>query len=322
MRQKFTTLIVILLFALNSSAQKDVFLTITHKLGSNNFNFNQAATNDLGNNLNVSRIDYYMSKFVIIHDGGQLLSLPDSIIILAKGWNNVVKKLGNFNVTNVEGITFSIGVPLSYNHTDPTLYGPLNPLSPQSPSMQWGWTAGYRFVAIEGMAGPSLSTGYQMHGLGDTNYFSQTKMTNGTNANGNIYINLNADYTLALKGINVASGPIDHGVDATDLTVLQNFKNYVFSVGTVIPTGIKSVNEEIEVSIYPNPSTQKINIDLGNKNVELSDIIVIDILGREIINRTIGGNSNIDLQIARPGIYTILFLEMGTLKGTRKIIIQ
>jgi len=263
-----------------------------------------------------------MSKFVIIHDGGQTMVLPDNVIILAKGSGNVIKNLGNYNVTNVEGITFSIGVPAAYNNTDPTLYVSPDPLAPQSPSMHWGWTAGFRFVAIEGMAGSSLNTTYQMHGLGNANYFSQTKLVNGMSANGNIYINLNADYTQALKGINVTLGPIDHGVDATDLTVLQNFRDFVFTPGTGIPNGIKSVNEEFEVDIYPNPSTRNVNIDLGTNAIGLSDIRVIDILGRSIIEKTIGSNRNIDLQIPNSGMYQLQFLQSSKIRGTRKVIIQ
>ncbi|MBK6375322.1 MAG: hypothetical protein IPF67_20140 [Saprospiraceae bacterium] len=83
-------------------------MTVKHKLGDNSFAFNQAASNDMGDNLSVTRIDYYMSNFVIIHDGGQTLNLPESVIILAKGSNNVEEYLGSFNVTNIEGITFSI----------------------------------------------------------------------------------------------------------------------------------------------------------------------------------------------------------------------
>ncbi len=322
MIQKISISILALIMCISVFGQKNVYLTVKHKLGDNSFAFNQAAKNDLGNNLSVTRIDYYMSKFVIIHDGGQTLNLPESVIILAKGSNNVEENLGNYNVTNVEGITFSIGVPKSYNHTDPSLYGPLNPLSPQSPAMQWGWAAGYRFVAIEGKAGATLKTDYQMHGLGDPNYFSQTKMAAGIASGDDIYINLDADYTKALKGINVTSGPIDHGVNATDLTVLQNFRDYVFSVGAGLLNSNIAVSNESNISIYPNPSKGEVYIQDSNLKGTLSSVAVIDFTGRALSNYQLHNSLLNRITIPSSGVY---FMVMRTNTGetiSRKIIIE
>ncbi|MBK9637982.1 MAG: hypothetical protein IPO63_09240 [Bacteroidetes bacterium] len=79
-----------------------------------------------------------------------------------------------------------------------------------------------------------------MHSLGNANYFQQTQMAAGVNTGGNnIFINLNADYVQAVKNINVASGPIDHGANATDLTVLQNLRDFVFSPSSAATGFIK-----------------------------------------------------------------------------------
>ncbi len=306
MNKSISVSILALVFCMNAFAQKNVYLTVKHKLGANPFAFNQSATNDLNNNLSVKRIDYYMSKFIIIHDGGQTLNVPDSVIILAKGANNVIKNLGNYNVTNVEGITFSIGVPQTYNHSDPTLYGSSNPLSPQSPSMQWGWTAGYRFVALEGRAGASLSTDYQMHGLADANYFSQTKMATGVVTGNNIYVNLDADYTKALKGINVTLGPIDHGVNATDLTVLQNFRDFVFSPGAGFSTGIQSLTKDSGISVYPNPNNGDFFVTATNSQNELNSIEIMDITGRTVSILSLANTKVSKINIPNKGMYFML----------------
>lgn len=321
MRQKISISILALIMCISAFGQKNVYLTVKHQLGDNSFAFNQAASNDMGDNLSVTRIDYYMSNFVIIHDGGQTLNLPESVIILAKGSNNVEEYLGSFNVTNIEGITFSIGVPPSYNHTDPSIYGPQNPLSPQSPAMQWGWAAGYRFVAIEGKAGASLKTDYQMHGLWDANYFSQTKMAAGIASGDDIYINLDADYTLALKGINVTSGPIDHGVNATDLTVLQNFRDYVFSPGLGLLNS-NNVKSQSSIAVYPNPSKGEVYIDDSNLNSTLISVGVVDFTGRPLSNYQHHNNVLNSITIPSRGVY---FMVMRTNSGetiSRKIIIE
>jgi hypothetical protein len=133
-------------------AQKNVTLIINHKLGANNFAFNTTAQNDLMQNFQITRVDYYISGIKIIHDGGQITPVQDYILV--KGSYSVSEPLGSMNVTNVEGIKFSIGVDSPANNEDPALK--LGPLAFQTPSMHWGWGAGYRFVALEGKVGNTL----------------------------------------------------------------------------------------------------------------------------------------------------------------------
>lgn len=320
MKKSILTSVLALSISFSALAQKNVIFTIKHKLGSNNFAFNQATSNDLSNNFSVTRIDYYVSKFVIIHDGAQTLSLPDSVIVLAKGTNNVSVNLGNYNVTNVEGITFSVGVPQSLNNTDPTLYKSPNPLAPQSPSMHWGWTAGFRFVAIEGKSGAVLNTTYEMHGLFNANYFSQTKMVTGVNSGNTIYINLDADYTKALKGINVTQGPIDHGVNATDLKVLQNFRDFVFSAGTGLPSAIASVYQNSDIRIFPNPSNGEITIN--NENNDFTALVINDITGKEIIKMELSNTAFNMINIPEKGIYVIVLKANNGASVVKKVIVE
>lgn len=323
MIQKISISILAIIFSFNAMAQKNVFLTVKHKLGANSFAFNQAATNNLNNNLSISRIDYYMSNFKIIYDGGQILSLPSNVIILVKGSNNVVKSLGSYNVTNVEGITFSIGVPQSLNHTDPATYPSSNPLAPQSPSMQWGWTAGYRFVAIEGKAGANLTTTYQMHGLGDANYFSQTKMAAGIVSGNDITINLDADYTQALKGINVTLGPIDHGVDATDLTVLKNFRDFVFAPGAGMTTSVTSLTKETNISLYPNPSsTGEISIKNSDLNSTLSHVDIMDVTGRTLLSYQLQNTMINKINVPLKGMFFVVLKTTSGESFLQKIILD
>ncbi|HAD34420.1 MAG TPA: hypothetical protein DCF44_07965, partial [Chitinophagaceae bacterium] len=62
--------ITICLLSLNVFGQKDVFLTITHKLGANPFAFNKNAQNKLGQSFQITRVDYYISGLIIVHDVG------------------------------------------------------------------------------------------------------------------------------------------------------------------------------------------------------------------------------------------------------------
>lgn len=301
-----TTLLFAFLSA-NSFAQTDVYLSIKHMLGNVDFAYGQTTANDLSQDLNIDRVEYYMSSFIIIHDGGTETAVPLSTYVLAKGSADVDVNLGSYNVTAVEGIKFSIGVNAPTNNADPTLFSAPHPLAPQSPSMHWGWTAGYRFVALEGNAGSNMSTGFEMHGLGNTNYFGQTVMAPGETVGSDIYIKLEADYARALEGIDVASGPIDHGVDATDLTVLENFRDYVFAAEGA-RTSITQVQEAEEtLSLYPNPSNGALNINYSTVDQLPSSIRVYNVNGTLVKNIEWNPAQMATINMDAKGVY---FLQM------------
>lgn len=305
-----------------SKAQKNVYFTITHKLNTSNFAFNQSAQNNLMQDFKITRVDYYISSIKIIHDGGMETAVANKYI-LAKGNSNIIEHLGNFNVTNIEGIKFSIGVEAPTNNADPSLQPSGSPLSFQNPSMHWGWSSGYRFLALEGTAGSNFSTVFQMHGLGNSNYFSQTKMLSGVSSgNNNLYINLNADYTQALKGIDVSSGPIDHGVNATDLTALKNFRDFVFSPSSTIPTSLNTIENDIDISIYPNPTTNKLFINFENNENKAEKLVFLDITGKIISESNLDINNELNVSNMSKGIYFLKFYFKNEIIENRKLVIE
>ncbi|MBK7763681.1 MAG: T9SS type A sorting domain-containing protein [Bacteroidetes bacterium] len=313
--------IFVLLVAFNLSAQKQVTLTIKHLLGANQFGFNVASQNDLTHNFKITRVDYYISSIKIIHDGGMIMPVPNHYI-LAKGDNNVVDLLGTFNVTNVEGIKFSIGVQSPVNTADPSTWLAPHPLSPQSPSMHWGWSAGYRFIAIEGMSGATFNTNFQMHGLGNANYFEQTIMVAGVNNVNDVTINLDADYNQALKGININAGPIDHGVNATDLTVIQNFRDFVFKAGTGIPLSVDDIYKDVKVNMYPNPSTGTIHVQFDKQQIEITSATICDVFGKVIKEINLTSTNNFDVSNHAKGLYVVKFYKGNANVANRKLIIE
>lgn len=313
--------LVAILFTFNSFAQKKVTLTIKHMLGSTPFAFGTTSTNSLGQSFNITRVDYYISQITIIHDGGKTTSVPNKYI-LATGSANVNEELGTFSVTNVEGIKFHIGVEAPTNNGDPSLWPSTHPLAPKSPSMHWGWSAGYRFIALEGKAGPSLSTTYEMHGLGNANYFEQTVMAAGVNSGSNVNINLDADYREGVNGINVASGPIDHGANATDLELIKNFRDRVFKPGSGLTTSIKNIEQDAALSIYPNPSNGIFQIKLANSSSSITAAKVFDLTGREIMNIDLKNIHSAELKIDTKGFYILKLYSDKQNVTSRKIIVE
>lgn len=321
MKKSIILSFLILAVALSSAAQKKVTLTIKHMLGSTPFAFSTASTNSLGQNFNITRVDYYMSQITIIHDGGMLTPVPDKYI-LAKGDANVNEELGTFPVTNIEGIKFFIGVEAPTNNGDPSLWPATHPLAPKSPSMHWGWASGYRFIALEGNAGSSLTTPFEMHGLGNANYFQQTVMAAGVNIGTDVLINIDADYIEAVNAIDVAAGPIDHGVDATDLDVIKNFRDRVFKPGTGLPTSIKNMEQTASIFVFPNPSKGGFSIKAISSSNPITSAKVMDITGRNILDIDLKNKNTSEFNISTKGLYIIKMYSNGNAIASQKLIVE
>ena len=101
----------------------------------------------------------------------------------------------NYNIGEIElldddliSLNFNIGVEYNLNHADPSLQDSSHPLAPQFPSMHWGWAAGYRFAALEGMIDKNqdsiMETVFQYHPVDDS-YYSDTITCDGIIENQN-----------------------------------------------------------------------------------------------------------------------------------------
>lgn len=326
--------ILLILFAILISntgySQSDLYLKINHKLGAVPFAMNASANNNIGNVFNVTRLEYYVSSISIMHDGGTVTNIPN-VWILANASATTYELLGNFNIVSIEQVTFNVGVESPTNHNDPSLYTAGHPLAPKSPSMHWGWTAGYRFIAMEGMAGTTMpNQGYQLHGLGDVNYFSQTIPTNGTSDANGLVVELNADYISAVKNINVATGVISHGEVGEAKTMIENFRDFVFtSIEGNAPVGIEDKdNANYSFNIYPNPSyaNQVISFSIESTNNSLNKtdlrIEILDITGKMIDSKDIVNTKNIAITSLEQGIYLVnLINDKRAILKSEKLIV-
>lgn len=297
----------------------DVYLRINHLLGSVKFDPNHTASNDLGDNFNVKRLDYYISEITLIHDGGQQTQVAGHYL-LVKAMEQTNDLLGSFNITTLEGIQFGIGVDPGVNHSDITLYTSGHPLSFQSPSMHWGWAAGYRFVAMEGKAGSAMNQSWELHALGDGNYGYASVNTAGTMDGNDLVVALDADYEQALKGIPVSGSLNYHGENQQAITIINNFKNSVFSEGNA-SIGIQE-NLLGLLEITPNPSSGRIYLQLAEGVNNNSTISIRDLTGRLIMERSFNSYPAMEVDIAHKGLYIVSLHEDGVLRGSSKLIIQ
>ena len=255
MKKTLFTLSLLVFATFGLLAQTNVQLTVHHKLGNEDFQLNMAAKNNMDNDFQYIRVEYYISEIILVHDGGTETMVEDLwVLVDASEEESTTVDLGEHNVTSLEGIKLHVGVDSAHNHLDPAGYASDHPLAPQFPSMHWGWAAGYRFAALEGWGGPQFNQKFELHGLTDQNYFTTEIELSEPAANGQLDIQLDADYIRALEDINVNSGVIFHGANGAAKQSLENFRDYVFSPSSG-STSAEDLSDAVNFSVFPNPVT-------------------------------------------------------------------
>ncbi|MBR9919992.1 MAG: T9SS type A sorting domain-containing protein [Bacteroidetes bacterium] len=321
MKNIFTSLIC--LFALSLNAQTDVNIHFNHLLGGDDFQLESVFTAQGDYDANITRLEYYISQIELIHDGGQVTPVEDTWLLVDASETNSVY-LGNFDVQQLEGMNISIGVEESVNHLDPGAYPADHPLAPQIPPMHWGWAAGYRFVCLEGLTSTNQSLIYQIHALGDDNYFTQEMTADLSAVDGVLDIGLEGEYLNMFINVDVSGGEVVHGDYGVAIKLLQNMTSEVFSVKEpVITTSAKQVYEEELVSFFPNPATETIYLQL--ENIEAKDMVVSiqDISGKMLIQRTaFDGTQEVSIASLPVGAYIIQVVADGRLVDADKLIIN
>jgi len=310
MKNIYTLLVLLVVSA--GSAQQNVKLKIDHFLGNQPFAMQQTATNNLGHSFDVGRLQYYLSGFSVIHDGNQTTTVTGVYALVDASVSTVID-LGSLAVTNVEGIKFHVGVHTPENNQDPAQWPASHPLSPKNPSMHWGWASGYFFIAMGGNAGSSLNQVYELHGLGNTNYFSQTVNTGASMVGSDLVITINADYTEALRNITVSGGVVSHGSTGDAATAIANFRDHVFS-GPASTTGIKAYSTTERILVYPNPSLNgKFSVNTAALPVNSDFFRIVDVTGRVVMEQEVNSTSAPNIDLDKTGIY---FFQLHSSDGS------
>ncbi|MFT4522227.1 MAG: hypothetical protein ACI8ZN_001167 [Bacteroidia bacterium] len=320
--KKIITLIFVATLAIGAMAQTPIKLKINHKLDTETFAMNKQSSNDVGDNFKVSRLQYYMSGFSIVHDGGQVTSISTKYI-LTNAALSLTEDLGSHTITTVEAIRFSIGVDPLVNNADPSQWSMNHPLSPKSPPMHWGWAAGYRFVALEGKSGASVNTTFEIHALGNANYFNIEIPTGATTVNGALVIELNADYTKAISQIKIGNGLILHGENDEAAFLLRNFQNKVFTSmdGKGNSLSVKTISFNDVAKVYPNPSTGTVHLEV-KLDFDNGRLCVVDFLGRNVFGeKTLSNLGTYSIELNKAGIYFVTIVREDGIKITQKIVI-
>lgn len=266
----------------------------------------------------VSMMRYYITGISIIHDGGTVTNVPDGVILVNEAAPQTVA-LGQFAVSNIEAIKFFIGVDQTRNHLDPASYPAFHALAPKDPTMHWGWSAGYRFVTVEGRAGSSammVNTPFEIHSLSDALYASVTVPFQHSVKGAEATIELNAEYNNLLNGIDVTQGPISHAGTGISKTLYTNFITSVFS-----PAKTASVHEENQViaQVFPNPSADHFVVSAPEFTGWLR---LVNSAGEVVLAQQIANRANVPTQALSNGKYYVVLQNASGLVGRYSVVVQ
>lgn len=309
-----------LLISISGFSQSDIFFRIEHKMGSEPLVFEETYTEPTENyDFTITRLQYYISEISITHDGGQVTPIEETwLLVSAESQEDY--SLGNQNITEVESISFHIGVDHAHNHLDPTLYPDGHPLALHTPAMHWGWAAGYRFACLEGKTGTNLLFTYQIHALGDNNYYQTNIPTASIQEGDNQVIVIKADYFGLYDGVDVSAGVILHSDNGLPATMLENFSQDIYS--QILFTGTEEHNAKNTFSIAPNPCYNlSTTIQFNLQDSQAHEVKVFDLTGRIVLQEQVADNSSVNVTLPDNGMYLVQLWEGGAAIQTKKLIV-
>ena len=247
---------------------KEIVVEINHLYDGEVLNFD--STYIVGNNIPIrfDRIEYYIHLNSLISNQNIATDLIDKYILVNANQNN-------YNIGEIElldddliSLNFNIGVEYDLNHADPSLQDSSHPLAHQFPPMHWGWTAGYRFAALEGMIDKNqdsvMETVFQYHPVDDS-YYSDTITCDGIIENqNNVTISINANYDRLIENIGTDEGGIYHGIHEENGLLMDNFsRNNVFTV----PENLNLKETYVSIAVFPNPFSNTIQLNLNENSI-------------------------------------------------------
>ena len=301
------------------SAEQPVALRIEASLGEETFSYGTNHTDPSGSyDYTLSDLRYYISKIMVTHDGGQQTELEGVYVLVDLSNDDQLYDLGKWDISSVESIRMSIGVDQENNHKDPTLWPPTHPLSPQLPTMHWGWAAGYRFCTLEGYAGPkgmTPQTKFEVHSVGDQLYKTLELDAGATDENGTLTIQLLADYANLLTNIEANWGPISHGSTGESATLMVNFTQNVFTAKVVSSVRI---DDAAAFTVAPNPASDVVSIALETNGPAM--IRLMDMSGTMVMESSVdGGLATMNTAGLPAGAYTMVVEDARGVVSSRRV---
>ena len=320
-------LIFILFIPFEFFAQKSVSIQLEPYASGNPLTLNIPFVGWDGKLVSVEHFNYYLSNLTIEHDGGQIMILPDSVFLVKPAEYSL--NLGVLNLNNIEKISFLVGVPKELNtelgllSQDISTYPDNHPLSFQSPSMYWGWQAGYMHMIVGGKVDGDndgvAEKAFELHNLGNLNQELidlAVVQTNITSTEVSVDIRCNLDNWL--KNIDLVTAGIAHGETGINSLVMDNASTQ--NVFDQAANASISVNDQVLIKIKTLSGSLSIEWE-GMKNID--KCLLFDIDGKIIREEHIQeSNGTVNWMNLKSGIGLLQLNDVtGKTIAARKVVI-
>lgn len=325
------TILFFCLFISWADAQNNmVVATFKHKANSEDLILNKTVFPIWnGKKVILSRAEFYISEIEFKKEDDAAMPLPDTYILVNAGKPGVEYKLGEYPMQAAKKMILHFGVPASVNHLDPATYFSGHPLAFQDPSMHWGWTSGYRFIALEGMIDNDNDgipeTVFEIHSLGDALYTKAEVEGYLSAKDGNLHVDMTLDYAQLFKDIAMKGNLIQHGSSSLNAKVLSNAALAKF---IQLPQSVSTkdvVENSSLISCLPNPAQDHLNVFYTLPGEQTMNLLLSNSLGVAVMNMNnlpAKGNVSLSTEGLAEGVYFISFFEKGRLVARNKILIS
>ena len=170
--------------------------------------------------------------------------------------------------------------------------------------------------AIKGLNGSTKTSGGPYTTASSTGTYAQANKTQ-TLANGCYYLEVKDSYGDGFTG-GAGNGSVEITQNGVTYVGVTNFTSDYISVGFVVDTkaGLEDVSNPIQMSIYPNPASQKLNVSFNAENEDYT-IYISDISGRVLSSNTYNRLADYqDIEIPLTGISAGNYIvSISSIKG-------
>lgn len=319
------------LVATSAVAQTNqVVFSFDHKVGTESLVLGQTVF-PIWNNKNVmlTRAEFYISEVELLHSDSTKLPLADQYLLVNANAPNSEFDLGAWPVDAAHGITLHLGVPASVNHNDPASYPANHPLAPQNPTMHWGWSAGYRFMAIEGKVdnnGDGVpETTFEFHNLFDELYRAAEVSGVKSADNGVLHLHFVLDYVQLFKNLAMTGSLIQHGKFANNIAMMNNAatQNFVTLTSSSATHGIAANSTNVKIS--PNPAGTETVLEYRLSASGSLDLILTNMRGQlvqHVPGLSASGALRLQTAALASGIYQCTFYQNGKVLARKQLIVK
>ncbi len=321
--------LILLCSVSHAQSANTVSFSFDHKVGPDSLELDKTIFQIWnGKYLKLIRGEFYISEIELIRQDSSVVALTDVHLLVDATNPEAVFETGEWPVSDIIGIRLHLGVDEPHNHLDPSSYPAGHPLAPQNPTMHWGWQAGYRFMAIEGMTDNNddgtPETLFEFHNLGDALY--KTVELSGVEQaeNGVLHIRFTLDYTRLFDGMAMTGNLIQHGSSSFNNKMMTSAAEGGFiTMAQVTGTHDLAANA-LRISAAPNPfaSETLIRYDLPARGA--MTVLVTNTLGQVVRTMEgLPGNGVLQFEAGNlpNGLYHYAFYDNGQLVASKQMVI-